>query len=387
MAVLMLGPRHSAASSGRPQRIMYANTLRGVTAMGETSMKAVSVISALLAGTLLGALASPAAADDVADFYRGKRISLIIGYGSGGGYDIYARMLGRFIGEHIPGKPSVVPQNMPGAGSRSAANWLYKIAPKDGTVIATLGQATPTDQALGQPGVQFDARKFNWIGNLAVVNNFMFVWAETGVKTIDDAKKKSLAIGASGASSPSVLYPQVSNNLLGTKFKIVAGYPGGGDINIAVERREVDGRGSDSWASMKSTHPDWIKDHKINILFQVGPKREADLPDVPLWSELGQNDDQRQVLEILSGDAAVGRPILTAPDVPADRVKALRKAFDDTLRDPAFIEAAKQANMYFNPMPGEELQQVVNKIASPPERILALVKQAIEIKDVQKKGQ
>jgi tripartite-type tricarboxylate transporter receptor subunit TctC len=349
-------------------------------------MKALSVVPALLAGTLLGGLVSPASADDVADFYRGKRISLIIGYGSGGGYDIYARMLGRFIGEHIPGKPSVVPQNMPGAGSRSAANWLYKIAPKDGTVIATVGQATPTDQALGQPGVQFDARKFNWIGNLAVVNNFMFVWAETGVKTIDDAKQKSLAIGASGASSPSVLYPQVSNNLLGTKFKIVAGYPGGGDINIAVERREVDGRGSDSWASMKSTHPDWIKDHKINILFQVGPKREADLPDVPLWSELGQNDDQRRVLEILSGDAAVGRPILTAPDVPADRVKALRKAFDDTLRDPAFIEAAKQANMYFNPMPGEELQQVVNKIASPPERILALVKQAIEIKDVQKKG-
>jgi tripartite-type tricarboxylate transporter receptor subunit TctC len=349
-------------------------------------MKRLSVVTALSAAAWLGGLAAPAAADDVADFYRGKRISLVIGYGSGGGYDIYARMLGRFIGEHIPGKPTIVPQNMPGAGSRSAANWLYTIAPKDGTVIATLGQATPTDQALSQPGVRFDARKFNWIGNLAVVNNFMFVSASTGVKTIDEAKTKSLAIGASGASSPSVLYPQVSNNLLGTKFKIVAGYPGGGDINIAVERHEVDGRGSDSWASMKSTHPDWIRDHKINILFQVGPKREADLPEVPLWSELAQNDDQRQALEILSGDAAVGRPILTAPNVPADRVAALRKAFDDTLRDPQFIAAAKQANMYFNPMGGEELQQVVEKIASPPERILALVKQAIEIKDVQKKA-
>jgi tripartite-type tricarboxylate transporter receptor subunit TctC len=349
-------------------------------------MKRASVIAVLVAVALSGVLAGRARADDVADFYRGKRITLIIGYGTGGGYDIYARMLGRFLGDHIPGKPSIVAQNMPGAGSRSAANWLYKIAPKDGTVIACLGQATPTDQALGQPGVQFDARKFNWIGNMSVVNNIMFVSAATGVKTLDDAKTKPLAIGASGASSPSVIYPQVSNNLLGTKFKIVAGYPGGGDINIAVERREVDGRGSDSWASLKSTHPDWIRDKKINILFQVGPKREPDLPDVPLWSELGRNDDQKQALQVLSGDAAVGRPILTAPDVPAERVKALRKAFDDTLRDPAFVAAAKQANMYFNPMPGEELQRVVDKIASPPERILAVVKQAIQIKDVQKKG-
>jgi tripartite-type tricarboxylate transporter receptor subunit TctC len=349
-------------------------------------MKCLPVVTVLLAGSLLSGLAAPARADDVADFYRGKRVSLIIGFGTGGGYDLYARMFGRFLGEHIPGKPTIVAQNMPGAGSRSAANWLSKIAPKDGTVIACLGQATPTDQALGQPGVQFDARKFNWIGNLSVVNNIMFVWAAAGVATIDDAKKKPLAIGASGASSPSVLYPQVSNNLLGTKFKIVAGYPGGGDINIAVERREVDGRGSDSWASMKSTHPDWLRDHKINILFQVGPRREPDLPDVPLWSELAQNDDQRQVLEILSGDAAVGRPILTAPDVPAERVAALRKAFDDTLRDPQFIAAANQANMYFNPMGGEELQRVVDKIASPPERILAMVKEAIAIKDVQKKA-
>src|SRR5581483_11751084 len=187
------------------------------------------------------------------------------------------RMLGRFIGSHLPGNPIIVPQNMPGAGSRSAANWLYKVAPQDGSVIACLSQATPTDQALSQPGVQFDARKFNWIGNLSVVNNILYVTAASGVSTFAEAKTKSLAIGATGASSPSVLYPQVSNNLLGTKFKIVAGYPGGGDINLAVERGEVDGRGSDSWASMKANNPNWIKDHKVNILFQVGPRREHDL--------------------------------------------------------------------------------------------------------------
>jgi tripartite-type tricarboxylate transporter receptor subunit TctC len=350
-------------------------------------MKRIRIRNAILAAAALAILAVPARADDVADFYRGKRISLVIGYGPGGGYDLYARLLGRFISAHIPGNPTIVPQNMPGAGSRSAANWLYAIAPKDGTVIACLGQATPTDQALGQPGVLFDSRRFNWIGNLSVVNNILFVSAASGVATFADAKKKTLAIGASGASSPSVLYPQVSNNLLGSKFKIIAGYPGGGDINIAVERHEVDGRGSDSWASIKTTRPDWLRDHTINILFQVGPRRERDLPDVPLWTELGENDEQRQVLEILSGDVSVGRPIVTAPDVPADRVKALRQAFDETMSDPQFIAAAKQSNIDINPMGGEELQKIVGRIVAPPANILAMVKDAIAIKDVERRGQ
>jgi tripartite-type tricarboxylate transporter receptor subunit TctC len=247
-------------------------------------------------------------------------------------------------------------------------------------------EATPTDQALGQPGVQFDARKFNWIGNLSVVNNIMFVAAASGVASFAQAKTKPLAIGATGASSPSVLYPQVSDNLLGSRFKIIAGYPGGGAINIAVERHEIDGRGSDSWASMKATHPEWLRNHTINILFQVGPRREADLPDAPLWSELGENDEQRQVLAFLSGDVAVGRPILTAPNVPADRVKALRQAFRETMRDPQFIAAARQANMDMVPMYGEELQKAVDQIVAAPPNVIAMVKHAIAIKDVQSKG-
>jgi tripartite-type tricarboxylate transporter receptor subunit TctC len=337
---------------------------------------------AVALGITFAIIVTPARADDVADFYRGKRIILLVGYGTGGGYDLYARMLGRFLGEHVPGKPTIVAQNMPGAGSRGAANWLYKVAPKDGTVIATLSQTTPTDQALGQAGVQFDVRKFNWIGNLVVVNNLLYVSAASGVATLDQAKSKALAIGATGASSPSVLYPQVSNNLLGTQFKIVSGYPSGGDINIAVERGEVDGRGSDSWASLKATHADWLREHKINILFQIGTKREAELPDVPLWSELGQTAEQRQVLEILSGDVAVGRPILTAPGVPPDRVRALRRAFDETLADPAFVDAAAKANMEFHPIGGEELQDVAGKIAGASPQVIAMVKEAIKIKDV-----
>ena len=328
-----------------------------------------------------GAFAGPAAADPIADFYAGKRITMIIGYGTGGGYDEYARMLARFLGDHIPGKPVLVPQNMPGAGSRQAANWLYNVAPKDGSVIATLSQTTPTDQALGQPGIQFDVRNFNWIGNMIVVNNTLAVWHTTNVKTLEDATKRPLNIGATGASSPSVLYPQASNNLLGTKFKIITGYPGGGDINVAMERGEVDGRGSNSWASWKSTKPAWLQNHLIDILFQVGLKREADLPDVPLWSELGRDAEQRQVLEVLSGDVAVGRPFLTSPGVPAERVAALRKAFDDTMADPAFLAETAKARMDINPVGGAELQDIVGKIVSPSPKVVALVKQAILVKD------
>ena len=345
-------------------------------------MNALRICGTLIAGALLAGSAAPASAQTIADFYKGKRVNLVIGYGTGGGYDFYARLLARFIGDHIPGKPTIVAQNMPGAGSRGAANWLYNVAPKDGTAIAMVGQATPLDQALGQPGIQFDVRRFNWIGNMVVVNNLLFVSAKTGVTTIEDARKTALAIGSTGASSPSVLYPQVSNNLLGTKFKIVSGYPGGGDINLAVERGEVDGRGSDSWASLKANNPDWLRERKVNILFQVGPRREADL-DAPLWSELGANDEQRQILDVLSGDIAVGRPILTAPGVSAERVTALRQAFDDTLKDPQFIEAANKAGMFINPMGGVELQAIASRIVTPSPQVIAAVKEAIRIKDVQ----
>lgn len=343
----------------------------------------------ILSVVALIALAAPAMAgqaQDVAGFFRGKRITFVIGYGPGGGYDLYARMLGRFIGAHIPGNPLVVPQNMPGAGSRSAANWLFKVAPNDGTIIACLSQGTPTDQALGEPGVQFDARKFNWIGNLNVVNNILYVSSASGVTTLAQAKTAPLSIGATGATSPSVVYPQVSNNLLGTKFKIIAGYPGGGDINIAVERHELDGRGSDSWDSLKATHPDWLRDHAVKILFQVGPRRADDLPDVPLWSELAETEQQRRVLSLLSGDVSIGRPVLTAPGVPAERVGALRRAFEETLHDPQFLTAAQKAHLNMNPMYGAALQRAVDAIVSSPPDVVAKVKAALATKDLMQKG-
>ncbi|MGE5539471.1 MAG: Bug family tripartite tricarboxylate transporter substrate binding protein [Gemmatimonas sp.] len=337
---------------------------------------------ALLSLSLIATAAAPAAADAVSDFYRGKRINLIIGYGTGGGYDQYARVLARFYGDHVPGNPTIVPQNMPGAGSRKAANWLYNVAPKDGTALATLGQNTPTDQALGAEGIQFDVRKFNWIGNMVVVNNSLAVWHTSGVKTIEDARRKVIPVGATGAASPSVLYPQVSNNILGTRFKIISGYPGGGDINLAMERGEVMGRGSNSWASWKSTRPDWIRDHLINILFQVGPQREPDLSDVPLWTDLARNDEERRVLEVLSGDVAVGRPIIGPPGLAEDRVRALRVAFDETMKDPRFVAEAASQRMDIRPLGGEELQGIVARIVDLSPRVVEMVRNAIQIRDV-----
>jgi tripartite-type tricarboxylate transporter receptor subunit TctC len=331
---------------------------------------------------LLGSpVVSPAVADPVAEFYAGKRLSLVIGYGVGGGYDLYARTFARHLGEHLPGKPTVVPQNMPGAGSRRAANWLYNAAPRDGTVIATLGQNTPTDQVLGEAGVQFDVRRFNWIGNFTVANNTFAVWHATGVRRLADARGKELAIGATGASSPSVLYPQLANNLFGTRFKIITGYRGGGDINLAMERGELDGRGSNSWSSWKSTRPEWVRDGKIHVLFQVGPRREPDLPDAPLLVELARTEEQRQVLALVSGDVAVGRPIVAPPDVPAERVAALRKAFDDTVNDPRFVADAAQQKLDLSPIGGEELQRIVTGMVALPPEVVARVKAAIAIKD------
>jgi tripartite-type tricarboxylate transporter receptor subunit TctC len=334
----------------------------------------------LCLAVLLGG-AGPALGDAISDLYKGERITLIVGYGTGGGYDQYARVLARFYGDHIPGNPVIVPQNMPGAGSRKAANWLYNVAPRDGTALATLGQNTPTDQALGAEGIQFDVRRFNWIGNMIVVNNTLATWHTSGVRTIEDARAKSIPVGASGAASPSVLYPQASNNLLGTRFKIISGYPGGGDINIAMERGEVMGRGSNSWASWKSTRPDWLRDRLINIVFQVGPRREADLPEVPLWTELAEGEERR-VLEVLSGDVAVGRPIVAPPGVADDRVRALRAAFDATMKDSRFRAEAARQRMDINPLGGEELQRTVGRIVDVPARVVAMVRDAIESRDV-----
>src|SRR5215210_24605 len=264
---------------------------------------------------LLGAAASAAAlgfgatarADAVEDFYKGKTISFVIGYSPGGGYDTYARLVARFMGDHIPGKPQIVPRNMPGASSRVAAAYIYNVAPKDGTTLATGDQSLSVAQAMGEK-LQFDTTKFIYIGNPSAENNTTVTWHTSPVKTIEDAKKQEVPMGATGGSTSSQ-YPRAMNAVLGTKFKVITGYPGGNDINLAMERGEVAGRGSNSWASWKATRPDWLKNKKINILVQIGLTKAPDLPDVPLLMDLASNDEDKAVLRLLSAPSTIGRPI------------------------------------------------------------------------------
>ena len=253
------------------------------------------------------------AQQSVEDFYRGKKIDLIIGYSSGGTYDLYARLVARHLGQYIPGKPLIVPRNMPGAGSRAAATWVYSVAPRDGTVLAAVDQSLSLQQAAGDKRIQFDTTKFIYIGNPASENNTTAAWHASGIKTIEDAKRREVTVGATGGSTSSQ-YPKAMNALLGTKFKIILGYPGGNDINIALERGEVEVRGSNSWQSWKKTRAHWLAEHKINILVQIGLQKAADLPDVPLLMELGTNAEDRELLRLLSASTHIGRPIFTTPE-------------------------------------------------------------------------
>ena len=245
--------------------------------------------SLALAALVLIGVSGAQAQQSVENFYRGKSIDFYIGFSPGGGYDFYARLIARFMSDHIPGKPKIVPKNMAGAGSRTAASFMFNVAPKDGTAIATVDQSTPVQQAVGDPTIQFDTNKFGFVGNPVVDNNVLVTWAASGIKTIDDAKLKEYAIGATGYNT-SAQYPQALNVVAGTKFKIILGYPGANEVNLAMENGEVAGRGSNSWASYKATKPTWIRDGKMNVLVQIGLTKAKDLPDVPLLMDLATND-------------------------------------------------------------------------------------------------
>lgn len=334
--------------------------------------------AASLTATAVGvcALGPAAQADPVEDFYRGKTIDLIIGYSPGATYDLYARLVAEFLGNHIPGKPNIVARTMAGGGSRIAAGYIAKVAPRDGTVLGTADQSLAVEQAMGDASLQFDTRKFIYIGNPAADNNVAVTWYTSGVKTIEDAKKREVTFGATGASTSSQ-YPKTMNALLGTKFKIVIGYPGGNDIDLALERGEVEGRGSTSWAHLKAQRPEWLRDKKINILVQIGLAKAPDLPDVPLLTDLAKNDQDRAVLKLLSGPTRIGRPLFTTPDVPPERVQALRAAFAATMMDPAFLAQAKKQEFDLEPISGEEMQAIVAEIIASPKPITTRLNEII----------
>jgi ABC-type phosphate/phosphonate transport system substrate-binding protein len=265
---------------------------------------------------------------------------------------------------------------MTGGGHLVGTNWLYNVAPRDGSVLASIGEAIPLTQVLEPQNAKFDVSKFNWLGNPGLSNLVLSTWADKGIKTIEDAKKKEVIIGAGGPTSPSGQIPRALNNVLGTKFKIIVGFPST-SIDLAMERGEVDGRGSAQVSWWKTGRPYWVAENKLNHLVQWGPKRDPDLPDVPLMTELARNEAERQVFALLSSTVIVGRPILTTPDVPADRLAALKEAFAKTMKDPNFLEEAKKLNLEINPIYADDMQKLINDVIATTPEVVKLAKAAI----------
>ena len=323
---------------------------------------------------LSAALAPIARADTVADFYRGKTINVYIGVNVGGGYDFEARLLARFMKAHIPGNPTLVAQNMIGAGGIKMANYLYSIAPQDGTAIGMFPNTLIAVQAVGTEGAQYDANKFGWIGSMTTSPLTFTTWHTTGVKTIEDARKRELTVAASNKGAITYTFPRMLNEFLGTKLKIVSGYQGNSTMVIAMERGEVDAV-TNSWDSWRSLNPAWLADKKINLLVQTEPKaKELAIPSV---QELARNDEDRQVIALVVSGDALGKPLAAAPNVPAERVQALRNAFDATIKDPEFLKAAAAARVDVNPIYGTSLQETVRKVLATPARLKERAKSII----------
>lgn len=339
--------------------------------------------SAFLIASLLAATSATAIhAQDESVFYEGKQIRMIIRSNVGGGYDLYSRMLARHIGKHIPGAPTITPINMPGGGGIVAANYVANVAPKDGTILTMVSQGLPTDQALGlTPSFKADLRTFNWIGNMSRSNQVTVVWHTSKTKSLDDARKRETLIGSTGAGSVSTQLPALFNNVLGTKFKIIYGYPDGRDIDLAMERGELEGRGTNPWASYKSSQPRLVAEKLIVPIIQVGMEKDPDLPNVPLLLNEKVSAEDRPVLEFMSKAVMVGRPVGTTPGVPAARVANLRRAFDATLKDPEFIAETKAQNAEIDYMSGEELAGIIQDLIGAPPAVRERVKAALRPKE------
>ncbi|MDB5508034.1 MAG: tripartite tricarboxylate transporter family receptor [Hyphomicrobiales bacterium] len=323
--------------------------------------------------------AGPAAADPVADFYKGKTVSFIVGFAPGGGYDLYARTLAQHMARYIPGSPAVVVQNMTGAGSVRAANHVYVNAPKDGTVIAAVNQNMPMYQLLGGKSAQFDAAKLAWLGSMGGSNGLLYTWHTSRTKTIEDAKKHEVLLGGTGTNSDSHIFPTLINNLLKTRFKVINGYSGGSkEVHLALERGEVEGRGGNAWASLKSSNQKWLDEKKITLLVQIGLEPEPELPDVPLLLDLVKSPADKQIVELVSLPTFVGYAHWVSPEVPADRLAALRRAYAATLKDAAFLADAKKLDMMLRPQTGEQLTATVQRVASTPKDVLQQAARVLE---------
>jgi tripartite-type tricarboxylate transporter receptor subunit TctC len=331
-----------------------------------------------IAAAALALMQGPSVAQQAgADFYRDNAINLIIGFPVGGGYDIYGRLVSRHLGKHIAGNPKIVPQNMIGAGGMKAANFMYGVAPKDGTTLGIIPDTTPSEELLGTNGVAYVSKNFNWIGRISASTNVQVLWAPSGIKNIEDARAKESVQGGSGPMAPAVIYPKLLNALGGTKFKMVTGYGGAAESCLAMEKGEIDGCLL-AWSTVKAAKRDWIDNKKASIIVQWGATRHPELPDVPTMVELGKTPEDRAILSLYASATEIGKSIVAPPGVPAERVKLLRRGFDSMLKDPEYLDEVKKFGLDFEPLSGEEMQKYVEELAKTPAAVLA---KAREVRD------
>jgi tripartite-type tricarboxylate transporter receptor subunit TctC len=327
----------------------------------------------------LFALVAPASAqEDIAAFYRGKQLRMVVGTGAGGGYDLFARAVARHIVNHVPGNPTIIVQNQPAAGGLVMVNQLFSLGPKDGTVIAAPVNGIPTAPLLEPQAARFDAAKLNWIGSTNRETYVAYAWHAAPVKHLADLLQKELIVGATAAGTTLVDFPLVANKFLGTRFKIVRGYDSTPQINTAMERGEVQGIGGIGWQSVNTTIPQWIADGKITVIAQYGLARDPALAEAPTMLEVAKTESDRAALTMMFARTEYGRPYFVPPGVPAARVEALRRAFDATMKDKDFIADAAQLKLELSPVTGEEVQALVAKLAATPADVVARVRAALD---------
>src|SRR6266478_1480324 len=322
--------------------------------------------------SLLAAVALPisGAAQTVEQFYKGKSVTLIVGGGVGGGYDVYARTFARHMLKHIPGNPNIVPKNVPAAGGIAAANMLYGIAERDGSTIGAFPNNVPMDPLFNNPGARYDALKLNWLGSIGKLQNVCATWHTSPIKTIEATREREVIVAAAGAASNTAIMPKVLNALLGTKFKVITGYDPGIGLTMAIERGEAEGICGLSWSTMKASRPHWIADKLLNVIVQMGLEKLRDLPDVPSALDLVTDSGNRQVLELILIRQEAGRPFAAPPGVPADRLAALRRAFDATLADGEIRADADKAQLEIEPLTAGEIETLLALAYGAPKAIV-----------------
>jgi tripartite-type tricarboxylate transporter receptor subunit TctC len=340
-------------------------------------MRRLRPVALVIASLIAAGWVATSRAEDVAAFYAGKQISFIAPTSPGGGFDLYSRLFAEAVRKYIPGQPSVIVQNMPGAGGMRAAGYMFNVAPKDGTVIGMPLSNIPLSEALEPENAHYKSAKFSWIGTITPETDVLAVFKTSGIASIDDARRRQVIVGATGKLGLLALNANLVNALLGTKFKVVTGYPSGNEVNLAMEGREVLGR-TNQWTSWKSQRPEWIKDGKLNYLLQIG-SRESELPDVPVFLDLVKTPKDQAMVRLLQSNQVVGRSIYAPPGLPYDRLAALRQAFEKTVRDPGFVANINAVGLRVQPLPGESLEQEIANSMKNADEAARDLRQALKL--------